>query len=298
MNMQVAERAPFVAGYGLAHSLGDISALAAAVRTRTQLAANAPVRADTTDLGNFLPKPALRRTPHYARMALLAGLRALDMASWRDSAGLRETALVLGTAHGCAQTSMDFMDSILEGGPGLSSPTAFSHSVGNVAAGLMTILLGIEGPCFTISLFEHSFSGALSTAITLLAAGRVKRVLAGAVDETDARFISCCAKRLNPTPHLPLTEGAVFLCLTNEKNRAALPRIRVCGASAGQADDAGNTLRRNIRFYGQGPLAQALDVLLALEQLGRNNAHAAFRVPPCSLHTPGRGALIELESAP
>lgn len=208
-----------VAGTGLVHSIGGKEALAA-IQQGQAPAISAP---DISSLAALLPGVSLRRIPRYARMALLACVQALDAAGWRQKEVLHRTALVFGTAYSSSQMSMDFMDSILDNGPHLSSPTAFSHAVNNMGAGLLSLLLGIEGPCFTISQFELSFAGAVSTAAALLGAGRAERVLLCAVDETDSRFSRCCPEYLS-SEH-PQTEGAVALCLGREA--AGAPSLRV-----------------------------------------------------------------------
>ena len=191
--------------------------------------------------------------------------------------------------------SMDFMDSILDNGPQLSSPTAFSHAVNNVGAGLLSLLLGIRGPCCTLSQFGLSFAGALTAAETLLASGRVEHVLAGAVDELDKRFSRCCPQQ--HVPGLVPTQGAVFFCLTSRRPAAASLRVLweqepaegsevlLCGR--GSADVAEG------RWWDDGPLAHPLDVLAALERAGAGGGPV-----DCLCRMPdGRQALVEVRRA-
>ena len=171
--------------------------------------ADAKEPADLARLREIFPGPALRRIPKLVRMALLAATDALDMAHWRTPAILENTALVVGSAYGCQQMSLDFMDSILDNGPQLSSPTAFSHSVNNVLTGLVSLHLGMRGPCMNVTQFEHSFAGAVQAATALLASKRAGRVLLGMADEFDARFAHCCPA----VAQAGMAEGAVFFCL-------------------------------------------------------------------------------------
>jgi len=252
-----------IAGAGLAHSLGGLDDLIAGRRLPA-----APEPPDTVELAAVLPGVSLRRIPRYARMALLAAIRALDDAGWRLTPEPRDTALVIGTAYSGAQMSMDFMDSILDDGPRLSSPTAFSHAVTNMGAGLLSLLLHLQGPCLTVSQFELSFAGAVHAATTLLHAKRARRVLVGAVDEIDERFTRCCPQ-LQKTG-IAQTEGAVFLCL--EPPDPARPSLRVRWENtppspafvSGSARADEDAACRHEHLYGYGPLAQALDTLLAL----------------------------------
>ena len=284
-----------VAGTGLVHSIGGKDALAAIQQGQTP-AISAP---DISSLAALLPGVSLRRIPRYARMALLACVQALDAAGWRQKEVLHRTALVFGTAYSSSQMSMDFMDSILDNGPHLSSPTAFSHAVNNMGAGLLSLLLGIEGPCFTISQFELSFAGAVSTAAALLGAGRAERVLLCAVDETDSRFSRCCPEYLSSK--YPQTEGAVALCLGRQAAGASSLRVRW-----GQQPEAGGPVFasgaasgpgwvNHEHLYGHGPLAHALDVMLALNMPQTPMAEAVNCV--CAAAASGRQALIEVRSA-
>ncbi len=284
-----------VAGTGLVHSIGGKDALAA-IQHGQAPAISAP---DISSLAALLPGVSLRRIPRYARMALLACVQALDEAGWRQKEVLHRTALVFGTAYSSSQMSMDFMDSILDNGPHLSSPTAFSHAVNNMGAGLLSLLLGIEGPCFTISQFELSFAGAMSTAAALLCAGRAERVLLCAVDETDSRFSRCCPEYLS-SKH-PQTEGAVALCLARQA--ASAPSLQVRWGQEPEADGpvfasgaaSGPGWTNHENLYGHGPLAQALDVMLALNMPQTARAEAVNCV--CSAAASGRQALIEVRGA-
>ena len=282
-----------VSGMGLVHSCGGLKILTAQGDAPREFTAP-----DTSRLSELMPGVSLRRVPRYARMALLAALEALDAAAWRQPEHLQRTALVIGTAYSGAQMSMDFMDSILDNGPQLSSPTAFSHAVNNMGAGLLSLLLGIEGPCFTVSQFELSFAGALTTAATLLAANRAERVLVGAVDEIDSRFTHCCPQLQHPS--LPQTEGAAFLCLTRPvPGTPCLRALWECHSkdvfrfflSGDAAPGHGVT---NETLYGHGPLAQALDSLLALELVGKGPDRSVNCL--CRASSSKREALIEVRS--
>lgn len=235
---------------------------------------------------NPAPSPALRRVPRYARMGLLAALRAMQAAGWtKDShtGETGETALIIGSAWGGAQMSMDFMDSLLDDGPRLSSPTAFSHAVNNMGAGLISLLLDLRGACQTVSQFGLSFAGAVQAAALELGLGRARRVLVGALDESDPRFFRACPEAEG---FGPAREGSVFLCLerfepepagqadrAERTGRTATPLLRVRWDTPPARDGAlfllsdaarqpQETLCQN--RHGQGPLAQALDVCYAL----------------------------------
>lgn len=273
-----------IAGKGLVHSLGDYNALCRAYDNGDTCPAQSDLpKVDTAALADFLPKNVLRRIPRYARMGLLAAQRALDDSGLelkRENIGL-----VIGTAHAGVQMSMDFMDSILDGTPRLSSPTSFSHAVNNMGAGLLSLYLGLRAPCHTVTQFTLSFAGALQTASTILHAGRAEYVLVGAIDEQDPRFVRTCPQDLlppqnSPYAHLPLTEGAVFFLVgkanakeaesTNAGENAPV-QISQVWQNKNSSPYAQNVLQHpfgmHASLYGITPMAQALDVLIALHNM-------------------------------
>ncbi len=286
-------KAIVVCGAGMTHSLGGLEKL----RQRLPLQPGAAADVDNlADIARLLPGVSLRRVPRLARMALLAALRAQEEAGGPQP----ETGLVLGVPHGSVQMNMDFMDSILDHGPKLSSPTAFSCSVSNMCSGMLSLLLGLRAPCLTVSQFELSFAAALTAAITLLRGGRARRMLVCTVDELDARFSACCPELQHP--ELPRTEGAVCLCLEADvPGDAGVPgkiplevgwgeqdwgqELLLSGAAQGQGV-------RHRALYGHTPLAQALDCLLALDDIA--GGAAAGRTCLCADQAHGRYAGIHL----
>ena len=191
-----------ITGYGLVHPAGDAQALTSAPFPydfgedvyRTAVAA----------LAEYFPRQALRRLPLYVRIGLLAAVKALQAAAlWPCPSDI---PVVIGSAYSCQKTSFDFMDSILDFGPKLASPLAFSHAVNNMTAGLFSLMLQTTGTCMTVNNGQLSFAGALQTAMTLLESGKAPAVLVGAVDESDPRFTALF-------PQKKLLSSAAFFCL-------------------------------------------------------------------------------------
>lgn len=138
--------------------------------------------ADTSALETFVPKRSLRRVDHFSQMAILGAHLALQDAGMPSLAGKR-VGLVICTGYGAAQATFSFQDSIIDDGDICASPTLFSNSVHNAAAGHLSILLELDGPCLTVSQFEMSVSSGLLSAHKWLEEDRVDLVLFGAVDE-------------------------------------------------------------------------------------------------------------------
>jgi 3-oxoacyl-[acyl-carrier-protein] synthase II len=193
--------------------------------------------ADPSGLKNHLPSRQLRRMDKFSRLALYAATLASRHAAVPEGASDKPTALIIATGFGAIQTTFDFLDSYIEGGDALASPTRFSNSLHNAATSAISLMLKLKGPCATITAFEHSFSNALLTAYSWLHERRVDRVLLGAVDEIcpvmaycwDRYFGTQSTKVLpgNFCEHTAIPgEGAAFFVLERATDtRPALARI-------------------------------------------------------------------------
>ena len=120
--------------------------------------------------------------------------------------------LVIATGYGPTRTSFDYLDSILEFGPALASPTAFSTSVHNIAASVISLQLGLTGPVHTVSQGESSLAAALDIATNWIASGLAHKVLLGALDEYDPDLNAMVAAE--DIPRTPPADGALFMLLT------------------------------------------------------------------------------------
>ncbi|WP_457519073.1 beta-ketoacyl synthase N-terminal-like domain-containing protein [Streptomyces sp. TE33382] len=98
--------------------------------------------------------------------------------------GDEETALVLGTTTGSAQSMMDFTRASLVGErPFYVDPSLMPNAVMNCAAGQCAIWHRLKGPNTTIAGGRIAGLSALSYAGGLLGSGRAETVLCGAVEE-------------------------------------------------------------------------------------------------------------------
>jgi 3-oxoacyl-[acyl-carrier-protein] synthase II len=193
--------------------------------------------ADPSGLKNYLPSKQLRRMDKFSRLALYAATLATRHASVPEGASDKPTALIVATGFGAIQTTFDFLDSYIEGGDALASPTRFSNSLHNAATSAISLMLKLKGPCATITAFEHSFTNALLTAYSWLHEHRVDRVILGAVDEVCPVVAYCWEQYFgtqstqvqpaNFTDHTAIPgEGAAFFVLERASDtRSALARI-------------------------------------------------------------------------
>ncbi|MDR2605480.1 MAG: hypothetical protein LBC55_09090 [Desulfovibrio sp.] len=179
---------------------------------------------DTSALKGKLPARSLRQLDHFSRTALLCALNALEDAGLRESPP-RDTGLILATGYGPATPTFEFQDSILDYGELLASPLVFSRSVQNIPAATLAVTLRMVGPCATVCRGDFPVADGLCVARQWLEEGRVERVLFGAVDELTpllARLTRLRAVLRSPSAGreglraaLPVSEGAVFFCLTS-----------------------------------------------------------------------------------
>ncbi|MCK5803320.1 MAG: beta-ketoacyl synthase chain length factor [Lentisphaeria bacterium] len=150
--------------------------------------ADGPVRlpvytADLAPLAQYVPKKALRRVNRFSKLALLGACAALEDAGLSTPEDREGIGIVIASGYGASKSTFDFLDSMIEEDGTCPSPTVFANSVHCSAASNLSILLGIRGPCLTVSQFELSPVSGLLSAREWLRTGRVKAVLFGAVDE-------------------------------------------------------------------------------------------------------------------
>ncbi len=185
------------------------------------------------ELTGLRPGRNLRRVPRLARLALGA---ALATSPEPNESG----ALVISTSYASVGSTFEFLNSIVDDGPDMASPTAFSHSVTNMVAALISQHLGLTGPCLTVT--QDRFGPALTAAALLLDTGGAETVLLGAVGE-HSELLSLMEDRARPVGRTSPDEGAVFFQLT----RSTGP-------------DTGATIVNNMdfkEFRAGGPLLQA-----------------------------------------
>ena len=176
---------------------------------------------DTSSLADYLPKKSLRRIDHFSRMALLAAGKA--MKDTDPSLFLKEnTGVIMATGFGALKTTFAFLDSYIEKGDKLASPTHFSNSVHNAAAAHVSICYGIKGPNLTVSQFDMSFFSALTTAGAWLETEKVETVLLGTSD-VFCEVLGYCINKFSSIKgdySYSFGEGAAFFLLTREKKKS------------------------------------------------------------------------------
>lgn len=144
--------------------------------------AQAPKRAFLVDpalLREWVPPGEARRMSPPSRFALAAARMALRGEGLPDE----RTGVVISTAFGPSSYSEGLLKQILLEGPESASPILFMESVANAPAAQIAIASKARGPSVTICQREAGPLLAVGQAAADVAAGRVPRALAGALDE-------------------------------------------------------------------------------------------------------------------
>jgi len=156
----------------------------------------------------------LRRADQFVCLAVSAADAVMEKFQAK-SVDRRKIGLFLGTAFGSIETGFRFLDSILDDGEQQASPTLFSHSVHNVAAGYIAKLLDVRGPVLTLTTFSWPFLSALQQAGYAVACGAVEAAIALAVEVRSA-LMEDAAARIAAAPSHEGAYGAVAWLLQAE----------------------------------------------------------------------------------
>ena len=118
----------------------------------------------------------LRRADDFTKTAVSSTYLALNSAPKLDIAP-EKIGLFWGTSFGPLETSFRFLDTLLDDGEGQASPTLFSHSVHNAAAGYLSRIFTINGPAITLSSYTWPFLDALNQAFLTICSGVIDRAI-------------------------------------------------------------------------------------------------------------------------
>ncbi|MCK5679398.1 beta-ketoacyl synthase chain length factor [bacterium] len=190
---------------------------------------NLPIfRASSKSLANFVKSRKLRRLDNFSRLALLGAALAAEDAE-PTIMGPR-TGLIVASAHGATATTFAFLDSVINDGDALASPTLFSNSVHNAAASHIAEHFQITGPNLSLTQGADSLAMALLTAAQWLESNRIDTILCGIVD-CYCDVLGYCwqsyQQQCNPE-NPPRTygpgEGSLFFQLSRAEANAAKPK--------------------------------------------------------------------------
>lgn len=207
-----------------------------------------------------LPPAERRRCIASARLALSAAGEALDAAA---VAAPRRLACVFASSDGDGQIIHQITDSLAQEVPDVS-PTKFSNSVHNAAAGYWSIATGLQQASTCLCAFDHSFAAGLLEAGAQAADERID-VLLTAFDmrfpapfsELRGTAIDCAVAMLLSVQRAPGSLARLHIALTEKHPASALP--------AGLPD-----------AFAGNPAARALPLLAALSTLGDSGRQTVY----------------------
>jgi Beta-ketoacyl synthase, N-terminal domain len=129
----------------------------------------------------MLDADALRAHDALAQLVLNAAHQACSMADMLDSSGKLTAGEQMGmlfiTSWGTIDSTVGYLESMLEENGRYASPRHFSRSVSSSVAAAAAIHFGMHGPCETLCFPDKPITGGLQSARRLLAAERCQRIL-------------------------------------------------------------------------------------------------------------------------
>ena len=138
---------------------------------------------------------SMRRADRFSKMASLAAYDAVAESAI-EFENPERVGIVFATAFGPHNTTFRFLDDILDYGDAGVSPTVFSNSVHNAAVSYISRAVGIKGPTWTVTCFNHPFGQAMALAQAWLDEGRCDQVLLGGGDECGTVLEYICNEKL------------------------------------------------------------------------------------------------------
>jgi 3-oxoacyl-[acyl-carrier-protein] synthase II len=135
------------------------------------------------DPGNYLDRKEARRMDRYTHLGVAASREAIADAQLSTGAGCaEEIGVVVGTGVGGIETLCQQYRVMLERGPSRVSPFLTTMMAANMAAGHISICLGLTGPTYGMVSACASGAHALGEAFETIRRGRVSIMLAGGAE--------------------------------------------------------------------------------------------------------------------
>ncbi|HEY1324333.1 MAG TPA: beta-ketoacyl-[acyl-carrier-protein] synthase family protein [Streptosporangiaceae bacterium] len=152
-------------------------------------------RVSAFDPADYLTPAERRRLDRSHALAMGAAIDALSQCGELPAPARR--AVVCGIGLGAATTYEEQMSGLVNGGVRGLSPLAVPVIMPSSVAAHLSLRLGFEGPCVTVSAACASGAAAIGEGIELLRRGAADVVLAGGVDSLVSYAAMCCFLRLD-----------------------------------------------------------------------------------------------------
>jgi len=204
---------------------------------------------------DFISVKNLRRMDKIALMTAASARMALDDAGVKITEGNRDrTGIILGTAFGATDVTLQFASTLLTEGPALVNPILVPNTVMNAPAGHTSIELGFRGINTTVTHFAVSAETAIAYAAAEIRRGTADFILTGGVDilskfyyEVLTRFHALSAQNGGPESCRPFDkdrngaiagEGCGIICLESMESamaRGHKPYCEITGEGMGSS---------------------------------------------------------------
>jgi len=209
------------------------------------------------EYGSFIEVKAIRRMSRIIKMGVSSSLMALKEAKVESP-----EAVIVGTALGCLEDTVSFLNKLVINKEELLNPTAFIHSTHNTIASQIALNVKCMGYNSTYVHRNISFETALLDAFLMLNEKSVGTVLVGGIDElTDESFVilqrlGYYANKLNSGNRdddrsMTAGEGSAFFFLSNEIMETSYARLAdVCSVSFSSKEKVLETAKRMLNENG------------------------------------------------
>ncbi len=135
------------------------------------------------DPGNYFDRKESRRLDNFVQFAIIASREALkDSNLDLEEVGHEEVGTIIGSGIGGLQSMEDNMKILLEKGPERVAATLVPRMIANMAAGSVSISLGLKGPNNCTVTACASGTHAIGDAANLIRRGHAKAMLAGGTE--------------------------------------------------------------------------------------------------------------------
>jgi 3-oxoacyl-[acyl-carrier-protein] synthase II len=148
------------------------------------------------DPAQFIAPGKLRRIDRVGRLSIACCKLAMESAGLTDLGpiGADGVGVALGSYTSGIHSLVEYLDRLIAQGPTGGSALDFSNTVGNAAASLCGIELGLRGANVTLNSKEASALAAVAYAASLLESGRARALISGGVDDLENTFFAVHAE--------------------------------------------------------------------------------------------------------
>src|SRR3989442_7718181 len=136
-----------------------------------------------------MEKKDVRRNDRFVQFAYAATRMALDDAHFTITAqNAGQVGVLIGSGIGGAETWENQHQILLERGPGRVSPFFIPMIILNMAAGIVSILTGADGPNIDVVTARATGGNAICDAMRIIQRGEATAMLAGGTDAAITTF--------------------------------------------------------------------------------------------------------------